>query len=61
MQKYKLVFKHWKTGELIEKKVVYTTFPVRGERDVFYSLDDDAYIDVIKSTIVSLEKDDTLD
>lgn len=56
MKKYKLVFKHYKTGELIEKEVIETGFPVEGYRDVFYSLTDDTYIDVIKSTIVSLEE-----
>lgn len=62
MQVYKLTFKHWKTGDLIEKRVVGVGFPVQGTRDVFYSLDDDTYIDVIRDTIVSLENtEDVLD
>lgn len=62
MQVYKLTFKHWKTGDLIEKRVVGVGFPVQGTRNVFYSLDDDTYIDVIRDTIVSLENtEDVLD
>ena len=62
MQVYKLTFKHWKTGDLIEKRVWGVGFPVQGTKDVFYSVDDDSYIDVIRDTIISLEKvDDVLD
>lgn len=63
MTKYKLTFKHWKTGELIEHIVIETGFPSEGYRDVFYSLSENKYIDVIRDTIVSLEKtkDEILD
>lgn len=53
--KYKLTYKHWKTDELIEKTVTRVGFPVKGHRDLFYSYDDDDFIDVIKDTVVSLE------
>ena len=55
MQKYKLTFKHWKTEEVIEKEVIELGFPVEGYRDVFYSVTDDTYIDVLRDTIISLE------
>ena len=55
MKKYKLMFKHWKTKEVIEKEVIELGFPVEGYRDVFYSITDDSYIDVIRDTIICLE------
>lgn len=53
--KYKLIFKHWKTNENIEKIVSKVDFTAKGHRDLFYSHDDNNFIDVIKDTIVSLE------
>lgn len=55
MQKYKLKFSHYKTDDIVEKEVIEVGFPVSGYRDVFYSLTDDKYIDVIRKTIISLE------
>lgn len=55
MTKYKLIFQHWRTGNSIEHVVIETGFPVQGTRDVFFSLTENRYIDVIRDTIVLLE------
>lgn len=55
MQRYKLKFSHYKKDDIIEKEVIEAGFPVNGYRDVFYSLTDDKYIDVIRKSIISLE------
>ena len=53
--KYKLVFKHYRTEELIEKIVKEVDFNQDGDKVVFYSINDKEYIDVIKESIVSYE------
>ena len=55
MQRYKLTFSHYKKDDIIEKEVIEVGFPVSGYRDVFYSITDDKYIDVIRKSIISLE------
>jgi hypothetical protein len=56
MTQYKLKFRHYKTGDIIEKIVTKPDFNVRGDREIFYSLTDDKYEDVIKKTIVELNE-----
>ena len=53
-QQYKLKFRHYKTGEIIEKIVTKPDFSVQGEKEVFYNLTDNKYEDVIKTTIVEV-------
>ena len=51
-QQYKLKFRHWKTGDIIEKIVTKPDFEAQGDRAVYYNITDDRIEDVIKKTIV---------
>ena len=53
-QQYRLKFRHWKTGNIIEKIVTKPDFSVDGDKEVFYNLTDNKYEDVIKKTIVEV-------
>ena len=55
-QQYKLKFRHYKTGEVIERIVTKPDFSVQGEKEVFYNLTDNKYEDVIKKTIVEVSE-----
>lgn len=53
----KIVFKHWKTGELLEVVCSYAGIPDNpaSERLVVYDVVNKCYEDIIKSTIVRIE------